>query len=191
MLKQLKIASILFLALVLITGLVYPAVVTLFSQVIFPHQANGSQIVVGGKVVGSSLIGQQFTDPKYFWGRLSDTGALPYDASNSAGSNLGQSNPALVAAAQARLDALKAADPGNTQAVPVDLITASGSGLDPAISVAAARYQALRVARLRGMTLDQVNALIDKNTQGKMLGFLGEATVNVLELNLALDGKSS
>lgn len=190
MLKQFKIASILFLLMVLLTGLVFPAVVTLFSQVIFPHQANGSQIVVNGKVMGSSLIGQQFTDPKYFWGRLSDTGALPYDASNSAGSNLGPSNPALVTAAQARLDALKAADPGNTQPVPVDLITASGSGLDPAISVAAARYQAPRVARLRGMTLDQVNALIDQHTKGKMLGFLGEATVNVLELNLALDGKA-
>ena len=187
MIKQLKTASVLFLAMVLLTGLVYPGVVTLLARVIFPHQADGSQIVVNGQVMGSSLSGQQFTDPKYLWGRLSDTGSRPYDASNSAGSNLSALNPVLRTAAQARLDALKAADPTNTQSVPVDLITSSGSGLDPDISVAAARYQASRVARLRGMTLAKMNALIDRNTRGRFLGFLGEAVVNVLELNLALD----
>ena len=189
MLRQLKIGAILLVAFMLLTGLVYPALVTLLSQAIFPRQANGSQIVVDGKVMGSSLIGQQFTDPKYFWGRLSNTGSLPYDASNSAGSNLSVLNPALVKNAEDRIDALKIADPGNTQPVPVDLVTSSASGLDPNISVAAARYQAPRVARIRGLSLTQVNALIDAHTQGRLLGFLGEPVVNVLGLNLALDGK--
>ena len=189
MAKQFKIAIILLALMVLLTGLLYPAVTTVLAQAIFPAQANGSLIKINGQVVGSSLIGQSFTDPKYFWGRLSDTGSLPYDASNSAGSNLGPSNPALVSNAQARLDALKAADPGNTQPIPVDLITSSASGLDPNISIASARYQAPRIARLRGLTLDQVDALIDHYTSGRILGFLGEPRVNVLELNLALDGK--
>jgi K+-transporting ATPase ATPase C chain len=187
MFKQIKIALLLFGLLAVLTGLVYPTVITLVSQVLFPAQANGSLILKNGQVVGSALIGQQFTDPKYFWGRLSDTGNFPYDASNSSGSNYGPLNPALLKQVQDRIAALKAADPGNTQPIPVDLVTASGSGLDPNISVAAARYQAGRVAGLRGLTLDQVNTLIDQNTQGPTLGFIGEARVNVLELNLALD----
>jgi K+-transporting ATPase ATPase C chain len=187
MLKQLKIAAILFGLLALLTGLVYPALITLISQAVFPYQANGSLITHNGQVVGSELIGQQFTDPKYFWGRLSDTGNTPYDASNSAGSNLSALNPNLISNTAARLKALHDADPGNTLPVPVDLVTSSASGLDPNISVAAARYQAGRVARLRGLPLDQVQALIDSYTQGRVLGFLGEPRVNVLELNLALD----
>lgn len=180
-------ALVLFGLFTIITGLIYPGLITLVGQVVFPAQANGSLITKNGQVVGSALIGQQFSDPKYFWGRLSATGSTPYDASNSYGSNLGPLNPALLKQVQDRIDALKAADPGNTQPIPVDLVTASGSGLDPDISVAAARYQAGRVARLRGLPLDQVNALIDQNTQGPFLGFIGEARVNVLELNLALD----
>jgi K+-transporting ATPase ATPase C chain len=187
MIKQLKIAAILFGLLALLTGLVYPALITLISQVVFPYQANGSLISRNGQVVGSALIGQQFTDPKYFWGRLSATGNTPYDASNSSGSNLSALNPDLQKNAAVRLQALHDADPNNTLPVPVDLVTASASGLDPNISVAAARYQAGRVARLRGLPLDQVQALIDRYTQGRVLGFLGEPRVNVLELNLALD----
>ena len=188
MLKQLKIALILFAFLAVLTGLIYPAFITLVSQVIFPSQANGSQITQNGQVVGSELLGQQFTDPKYFWGRLSDTGSLPYDASNSSGSNYGPLNDALQKQASDRITALKAADPGNTLPIPVDLVTASGSGLDPNISPDAAAYQAGRVARLRGLALDRVQALIDQYTQGRVLGFIGEARFNVLELNLALDG---
>jgi K+-transporting ATPase ATPase C chain len=171
-----------------LTGLLYPLVVTGIAQLAFPRQANGSLIVVNGKTVGSSLIGQQFTDPSYFWGRLSATGPYPYNASSSSGSNLGPTNPALLDEAKARIAALKAADPGNTQPIPVDLVTSSGSGLDPAISVAAALYQLPRVARLRGLSRSAVRALVDKYTQGRTLGFLGEPTVNVLQLNLALDG---
>ena len=187
MLKLLKPALIIFLSFALLTGILYPLAITGIAQVIFPRQANGSLITSNGKVVGSALIGQQFTDPKYFWGRLSDTGSTPYDASNSAGSNYSVLNPSLLTEAQARLKALHDADPTNTQPVPVDLVTSSGSGLDPHISIAAAQYQAPRVARLRGLALDKVMALIAQNTQGRMLGFLGEPTVNVLELNLALD----
>jgi len=186
MLRQIKIALLLFAFLTILTGLVYPTLITLVSQAVFPAQANGSLITKNGQVVGSALIGQQFTDPKYFWGRLSAI-SLPYDASNSGGSNLGPTNPALIQEVQDRITALKAADPGNTQPIPVDLVTSSGSGLDPHISVAAASYQAARVARLRGLSVDQVNALIDQNTQQPFLGFIGEARVNVLELNLALD----
>jgi K+-transporting ATPase ATPase C chain len=187
MLKQLKPALIIFLSMAILTGILYPLAITGVAQVIFPHQANGSLITSNGKVVGSALIGQQFTDPKYFWGRLSDTGSTPYDASNSGGSNYSVLNPALITEAQARLKALHDADPTNTQPVPVDLVTSSGSGLDPDISIAAALYQAPRVARVRGLALDKVMALIAQHTQGRMLGFLGEPRVNVLELNLALD----
>jgi potassium-transporting ATPase KdpC subunit len=187
MLKQIKPALIIFLAMTVLTGIIYPLAITGIAQVIFPHQANGSLITSNGKVVGSALIGQQFTDPKYFWGRLSDTGSTPYDASNSAGSNYSVLNPSLVQETQARLKALHDADPTNTQPVPVDLVTSSGSGLDPDISIAAARYQAPRVARVRSLALDKVMALIDQHTQGRLLGFLGEPRVNVLELNLALD----
>ncbi len=185
--KQLRPAIIVFLALIVITGLIYPLTVTGLAQVLFPHQSNGSLLVHNGQVVGSALIGQQFTDPRYFWGRLSDTQGQAYNASASGGSNYSTLNPDLQKQAQARLAALKAADSGNKQPVPVDLVTASGSGLDPDISVAAARYQAPRVARLRGLPLDQVLALIDQHTQGRVFGFLGEPRVNVLELNLALD----
>ena len=193
MLKQLRPAIVALLFLTLITGVIYPLVVTGIAQVIFPKQANGSVIYDNGKPIGSSLIGQQFDDPKYFWGRLSDTGDFPYNAFNaqtltgSSGSNYGPLNPALTKAAQDRIDALKAADPTNSAPIPVDLVTASGSGLDPQISVAAAYYQVHRVAVARGLTEAVVKALVDKNTQGRQLGFLGEPRVNVLELNLALD----
>jgi potassium-transporting ATPase KdpC subunit len=188
MLKLLKPALILFALLAVLTGLVYPAFITLVSQVIFPNQANGSLIVQNGQVVGSELIGQQFTDPSYFWGRLSNTGSLPYDASNSGGSNYGPLNPALHKQAADRIAALRAADPGNDLPIPVDLVTASGSGLDPNISPDAAAYQAGRVARLRSLPLGTVQSLITQFTQGRVLGFIGEARVNVLQLNLALDG---
>jgi K+-transporting ATPase ATPase C chain len=188
MLKQLKIALILFGFLTILTGLLYPGLITAIAQVVFPSQANGSLITQNGQVVGSSLIGQQFDDPKYFWGRLSATSDHPYNAAISGGSNLGPTNPALQKQISDRITALKAADPGNTLPIPVDLVTASGSGLDPDISIAAARYQAPRVARLRGLSLDRVNALIDQYTTGRFLGILGEPRVNVLNLNLALDG---
>ena len=187
MLKQLKTAAILFGLLTLLTGLIYPALITGIAQVIFPHQANGSLITQNGQVVGSSLIGQQFDAPKYFWGRLSASGDHPYNAASSGGSNLGPTNPALLKQVSDRLAALKAADPQNTLPVPVDLVTASGSGLDPNISPAAAHYQVARVARVRGLPVETVQKLVDQYTQGRTLGFLGEARVNVLELNLALD----
>jgi K+-transporting ATPase ATPase C chain len=183
------------LILTVITGLIYPLAVTGIAQVVFPHQANGSLIVTkDGKTYGSELIGQQFDDPKYFWGRLSATGDFPYNAFNkdtltgSSGSNYGPLNPALKEAVQARIDALKKADPTNTSPIPVDLVTASGSGLDPHISIAAALYQVHRVAQARGMSDEAVKALVNQYTKGRQFGFLGEPTVNVLELNLALDG---
>jgi K+-transporting ATPase ATPase C chain len=187
MLKLFKQAIVMLAVLTLITGLIYPAAITVLAQVFFSHQANGSLIERNGQVIGSELIGQAFDDPSYFWGRLSATGPSPYNAAASSGSNLGPTNPALVEAAQARIEALHAADPGNTQAIPVDLVTASGSGLDPHISVAAALYQAPRVARERGLSEDQVLALVKEHTEGRQLGFLGEPRVNVLKLNLALD----
>ena len=194
MFKQLRPAIVSLLFLTLITGVIYPLAITGIAQIIFPKQANGSIILVNGKPAGSELIGQQFDDPKYFWGRLSDTGDFPYNAFNaetltgSSGSNYGPLNPALTKAAQARIDALKAADASTTAPIPVDLVTASGSGLDPEISVAAAYYQVHRVAQARGLSDADVKALVDKNTKGRQFGFLGEPRVNVLELNLALDG---
>ena len=194
MLKQLKPAIILLALFTLITGVIYPLVVTGIAQILFPSQANGSLIVGNGKAVGSTLIGQNFDDPKYFWGRLSDTGDFSYNAFNAAtltgssGSNYGPMNPALLKAVQARIDALKAADPGNTSPIPVDLVTASGSGLDPDISIAAALYQISRVAKARGMSEQAVHDLVNQYTTGRQLGILGEPTVNVLLLNLALDG---
>ena len=185
---QIRPALMALLIFTVLTGLVYPLVVTGIAQLIFPRQANGSLIVQNGQTVGSSLIGQQFTDPKYFWGRLSATGPYPYNASASSGSNLGPTNPALLNEVKARIAALQAADPGNTQPIPVDLVTSSGSGLDPDISVAAALYQLPRVARLRGLSESAVRSLVDKYTKGRTLGFLGEPRVNVLQLNLALDG---
>ncbi len=194
MVAQLRPAFLMLLIFTIITGVIYPLVVTGVAQVLFPHQANGSLIMVNGKAVGSELIGQQFDDPKYFWGRLSDTGDFPYNSFNaqtltgSSGSNYGPLNPALTKAAQDRIDALKKADPTNTLPIPVDLITASGSGLDPHISVAAALYQVHRVAVARGLNDAVVQSLVDKYTEGRQFGFLGEPRVNVLELNLALDG---
>jgi potassium-transporting ATPase KdpC subunit len=194
-LRQFRPAIVALVVLTVITGIIYPLVVTGIAQVIFPYQANGS-IITGpdGKPAGSALIGQQFDDPKYFWGRLSATGPVPYTAFNadkltgSSGSNYGPLNPALKDAVQARIDALKAADPGNTAPIPVDLVTASGSGLDPHISPAAAAYQVHRVAKARGLDEAQVRELVARYTEGRQLGFLGEPRVNVLELNLALDG---
>ena len=188
MLSQLRAAVIAFVAFTILTGVIYPLAVTGVAQVVFPQQANGSLILKDGKPVGSALIGQSFDDPKYFWGRLSATAPFPYNAAASSGSNLGPTNPALIAEVQARIDALHAADPQNTQPIPVDLVTSSGSGLDPDISVAAALYQAPRVARARGMSQAQVRALIDQFTVDRQFGILGEPRVNVVELNLALDG---
>jgi K+-transporting ATPase ATPase C chain len=173
--------------LTLITGLAYPLAVTAAAQLVFPHPANGSLIFRNGSPAGSELIGQPFGDPKYFWGRLSATGGFPYNAAASSGSNYGPLNPALESAVEARIAALRAADPGNTQPIPADLVTASGSGLDPHISVAAALYQVPRVARARGLPESAVADLVDRSTEGRQLGFLGEPRVNVLLLNLALD----
>lgn len=186
--NQLRPALILFFSLAVMTGLLCPLAMTGLAQVFFPYQANGSLVTQNGQVIGSALIGQQFSDPRYFWGRLSATDKAPYNASASGGGNDSVLNPNLEKQAQERLAALKAADPNNHQPVPVDLVTASGSGLDPDISVAAALYQAPRIARLRGLSLNQVLALIDQHTEGRIWGFLGEPRVNVLELNLALDG---
>lgn len=182
----LRPALSLFLAFTVLTGIVYPLLVTVVAQVAFPHQANGSLITRNNKTVGSELIGQNFDAPKYFRGRLSATSPA-YNASASSGSNLGPLSPDLKKAVQSRLDALKKADPKNTLPVPVDLVTASGSGLDPHISPAAASYQIGRVARARGLNENQVRALVAQNTEGRTLGILGEPRVNVLKLNLALD----
>lgn len=180
-------ALVLFVLLSVLTGIVYPLAVTGAGRVLFPAQVAGSLIERDGKVVGSSLIGQNFSDPKHFWGRPSATSPQPYNASASGGSNQGPLNPALVDAVKGRIEALRAADPGNAAPVPADLVTASASGLDPHITPAAARYQSARVARARGVTPDQVNTLIDKHTESPLFGVLGEARINVLELNLALD----
>jgi K+-transporting ATPase ATPase C chain len=186
--RMIKSAVLLFLTLTVLTGIGYPLAVTGFAQLFFPGQANGSLIVRGGDVLGSERIGQSFDDPKYFWGRLSATADRPYNAAASGGSNLGPSNPALQAAVNARIAALRAADPGNTAPVPVDLVTSSASGLDPDISVAAALYQVPRVARARGLSESAVAALVAAHTEGRQFGLLGEPRVNVLRLNLALDG---
>ena len=182
----LRPALVLFLLLSLLTGLVYPLAVTRAAQALFPEQAAGSLILRDGKAIGSSLIGQNFSDAKNFWGRPSATSPMPYNASASSGSNQGPLNPALLDAVKGRIDALKAADPGNTAPVPVDLVTASASGLDPHISPAAANYQAARVARARDIPLGKVQALVAQQTETPLLGFLGEPRVNVLRLNLAL-----
>lgn len=180
-------ALVLFLALTLLTGMAYPLVVTGAAQLLFPAQAAGSLILRDGKPVGSGLIGQNFTDPGHFWGRPSATGPMPYNASASGGANQGPLNPALLEAVKGRVQALRAADPGNAAAVPVDLVTASASGLDPHISPAAARYQAARVARVRHLPLDQVQQLVAQATETPLFGMLGEPRVHVLRLNLALD----
>lgn len=178
---------VLFIGLTVLTGIVYPLVVTGIAQAVFPHEANGSVVESGGRVAGSSLIGQSFTEPRYFWSRPSATAPDPYNAASSGGSNQGPTNPALADAAKQRIAALRGADPGNDAPVPVELVAASGSGLDPEISPAAAHYQVARVARARGMDPAAVQALVDAKIQGRQLGVLGEPRVNVLELNLALD----
>jgi K+-transporting ATPase ATPase C chain len=188
MIKLLRPAVLLLAIFTLLTGFLYPLAVTGIAQLAFPLQANGSLIVRNGQIIGSELIGQSFDDPKYFWGRPSVTPDYPYNAAASSGSNLGPSNPALKAAVESRIAALRAADPGNTQPIPVDLVTASGSGLDPHISPAAAMYQVPRVARVRGLSEGEVIALVNRYTEGRQFGFLGEVRVNVLRLNLALDG---
>jgi len=186
--KILRPTIVLFVALSVVTGIAYPLAVTGIAKAVFPAQAAGSLIEAGGKTVGSALIGQNFSDPKNFWGRPSATSPMADNASASSGSNQGPLNPALIDAVKARITALQAADPDNKRPIAVDLVTASGSGLDPHISVAGANYQAARVARARGLPLAQVQALIEQNTEGQLFGFLGEPRVNVLKLNLALSG---
>lgn len=180
-------ALVLFVALSVLTGLAYPLAVTGIGQALFPAQAAGSLLVRDGRPVGSSLIGQHFSDPKYLWGRPSATSPTPYNASGSGGSNLGPLNPALADAVEARIAALRSADPGNTGPVPIDLVTASGSGLDPHLSAAGAQYQAARIARVRQLPVQTVQQLIDSHTEGRLFGLLGEPRVNVLQFNLALD----
>ena len=182
-------AVVVLVMLTLITGVAYPLAVTGIAKVAFPRQAGGSIIEVNGKAVGSALIGQSFTEPKYFWPRPSATSPAPYAGDAGAGSNLAQSNPALADAKKARAESLRAADLGNTMPIPIDLLTASASGLDPHISVAAAEYQAGRVARARGMTAAEVQKLIAQHTENRSLGVLGEPRVNVVQLNLALDAR--
>ncbi|MBB5462816.1 potassium-transporting ATPase subunit KdpC [Paraburkholderia sp. Cpub6] len=178
---------VLFVVLTVITGGIYPIAVTAIGRMAFPHQASGSLIEHNGKAVGSPMIGQQFDAPYYFWGRLSATTPNPYNAQNSGGSNLGPTNPALADEIKGRIDALKAAGTDMSQPVPVDLVTSSASGLDPEISPAAAAYQTARVAKARGLTTDQVTELVARSTSGRQFGIFGEARVNVLKLNLALD----
>lgn len=185
----LRPALTLFATLTVLTGVVYPFAVTGISQLWFPHEANGSIVTVKEKPVGSALIGQQFTSPGNFWGRPSATGPYPNNAAVSSGSNLGPLNPALTDAIKARIEALRAADPGNDQPVPVDLVTTSASGLDPDISLAAAYYQATRVAKTRQLPLQQVRTLIEQHAERQWLGMFGEPRVNVLTLNLKLEGK--
>ena len=185
--SALRPALVLFLLLTLLTGFLYPLLVTALAQLLFPHQAAGSIVIRDGRAVGSRLIGQSFSDPRYFWSRPSATTPQPYNGTASTGSNLGPLNPQLTAAVRTRIAALRAADPTNSAPVPIDLVTASGSGLDPEISLAAANYQAARVARARGLAPERVQALIAQHTEGRLLGVIGEPRVNVLELNLALD----
>jgi potassium-transporting ATPase KdpC subunit len=194
MIKQLKPAIILFVLLTLITGIVYPMLVTVISQTFFSYQANGSPIVRSGKLLGSELIGQNFTSPQYFWGRPSATSGSPYNSfdkqalTGSSGSNLGPLSKILVEEVQKRVDFIHKADPSNTLPIPVDLVTSSASGLDPDISLSSANYQASRIARARGISESSVFALIAKYSESRQFGFLGEPRVNVLILNLALDG---
>jgi K+-transporting ATPase ATPase C chain len=187
MLTQFLPALRMLVVLSVLTGVAYPYLVTGISQLAFPRAANGSLIPDNGKTLGSSLIGQPFDDPKYFWGRPSATSPMPYNGAASSGSNQGPRNPALADAVKDRIKALRDADPDNKTAVPVDLITASASGLDPQISVAAADYQVARVAKARGLPVEKVNATVVENADGRTFGILGEPRVNVLALNLALD----
>ncbi|WP_207915060.1 potassium-transporting ATPase subunit KdpC [Paralcaligenes ureilyticus] len=183
----LRPALVLFALLTLLCGVFYPYMIAGIGQIVFPYQANGSLVLKNGHVVGSALIGQEFSSPHYFWGRQSATSPMPDNAASSGGSNLGPSNPALVDAIKGRIAALKAADPGNTNPIPVDLVTASASGLDPEISIAAANYQATRIARVRKLSVETILGLIARHSKFQYFKFLGEPRVNVLELNLALD----
>lgn len=187
MLLQIRNALMVFVVMTVLTGLLYPAAVTGIGSLLFASAASGSVLSRGGQPVGSSLLGQPFSDPKYFWSRPSATAPQPYNGAASSGSNLAPTNPAFLEAVKSRVAALRMADPGNTAPIPVDLVTASGSGLDPHISPAAAEYQVPRVARVRGLAADQVRALVARHTEGRSFGFLGEPRVNVLELNLALE----
>jgi K+-transporting ATPase ATPase C chain len=187
MLRTLRDSLLVLIALTVITGVAYPLLVTAIAQVAFRDAANGSIVEHDGKAVGSSLIGQPFSDPKYFWSRPSATSPMPYNAGASSGSNQGPLNPALADAVKSRIEALRSADPENKAPVPVDLVTASGSGLDPHISPAAAEFQVTRVAKARAVAPERVRSLVTEHTHGRQLGFLGEPVVNVLELNLALD----
>jgi K+-transporting ATPase ATPase C chain len=185
--KQLKSAFLVFLLLTVVTGIIYPFVITAVAQVFFHHQANGSIISRNGRPIGSSLIGQPFEDPNYFWGRLSATSLAAYNASASSGSNFGPLNMVLRQNVDARVKLLQNADLENKNLVPIDLVTASASGLDPHISIAAAMYQIPRVARLRGIPQEKIAEIVRENTQGRLLGIIGEPVVNVLQLNIALD----
>ncbi len=187
LLKQIRISLIATVLFTVLCGVAYPLLVTVVGQVLFPDKANGSLIRENGRIVGSELIGQPFSDPKYFWGRLSATTPYAYDAGSSSGSNFGPLNPALFDAVKKRIADLKSVDSANTRPIPVDLVTASGSGLDPHISIASAEYQVDRIARYRHIGAGQVQALVRQHTEGRQFGFLGEPRVNVLELNLALD----
>lgn len=187
MFSQLMPALRMLVIMTALTGVIYPLIVTGIAKVAFPRAASGSLIISDGKTLGSDLIGQPFDDPKYFWSRPSATSPQPYNAMASSGSNQGPRNPALADAVKDRIKALRDADPGNAAAVPVDLITASGSGLDPHISVAAGQYQLARVAKSRRLTVNQVQSVVADNTEGRAFGLLGEPRVNVLKLNIALD----
>jgi len=189
MLRSFKEAFVMLVALTLVTGVVYPLLVTGIAKAVFPGQAAGSLIERNGKTVGSALIGQPFSDPKYFWSRPSATSPMPYNAGASSGSNQGPLNPALADAVRGRIEALRTADPDHTAPVPIDLVTASASGLDPHISPAAAEYQVARVAKVRGVDPAKVRAVVAEHTAGRQLGFLGEPRVSVLELNLDLDAQ--
>lgn len=184
---QLRPALMMLLTLTLLTGVIYPLAVTGLAQLLLPSLADGSLIIRDGKVIGSELIGQQFDDPKYFWGRPSATSPFPYNAAASSGSNLGPTNPAFIDAVRGRVSALRAADPVNDTPIPVDLVTASGSGLDPHMSPAAAEYQLKRVARARGLGENTLRDLVARHTEGRQLGVLGERRINILKLNVAVD----
>jgi K+-transporting ATPase ATPase C chain len=186
-LQVIRPAIVLMVVMTILTGVIYPLLITEIAQIVFPHQANGSLIYEGDKVIGSELIGQSFDDPKYFWSRPSATGPVPYNAAASSGSNLGPIEPNLTSAFQSRAQALKQADPGNEKPIPVDLITASSSGLDPHISPAAAEYQVSRVAKARGLDESKLRELVAKHTSPRTFGLLGEERVNVVPLNLELD----
>jgi K+-transporting ATPase ATPase C chain len=185
--KQIKTAFILLILFSLLTGVIYPLLVTGMAQILFPYQANGSLIINNGKIIGSQLIGQSFTSPGYFWGRPSATTPYPYNAANSTGSNMGPSNPDFIKLVYSRVDTIRQADPENRDRIPVDLVTASGSGLDPEISPLAAYYQVPRIAKARGMSEQDIQSLIQQLTKNRTFGILGEPRVNVLNLNIALD----